>query len=44
MKWDIPAVNLKRIILDPEFLKEVRNLKGGQSQENSQCFLVFLRL
>lgn len=38
LKGDTPAVNLIYIILNPEFLKEIRNLKDGQSQEYSRCF------
>lgn len=41
MRGDTPAVNLIRVILNPDFSREIRNLKGGQRQEYSQCFLCF---
>lgn len=42
MRGDTPAVSLIRVILNPDFPREVRNLEGGQRQEYSRCFLVSL--
>lgn len=35
MRWDIPTVKLMGIILDPEFLKEIQNLKDIKVSSSS---------